>query len=110
MWGHSVLFGSHPRRRPPEFTAILIFEFFLRKRRLPLFQACSANPVAVTPERLYRKFPIVWDDWEDGDDHMETRFNHSNRKFRNLFIRNVLSSSFFTILGDQMTMSDLIIG
>ena len=28
MWGHSFLFGSHPRRRPPEFTAILIFEFW----------------------------------------------------------------------------------
>ena len=27
MWSHIFLFGS-PRRRPPEFTAILMFEFW----------------------------------------------------------------------------------
>ena len=28
MWSHIFLFGSLPRRRPPEFTAILMFEFW----------------------------------------------------------------------------------
>ena len=28
MWSHFFLFGSLPRRRPPEFTAILMFEFW----------------------------------------------------------------------------------
>ena len=27
MWSHIFLFGSLPRLRPPEFTAILMFEF-----------------------------------------------------------------------------------
>ena len=28
MWSYIFLFGSPPRRRPPEFTAILTFEFW----------------------------------------------------------------------------------
>ena len=28
MWSHIFLFGSLLRRRPPEFTAILMFEFW----------------------------------------------------------------------------------
>ena len=28
MWSHIFLFGSLPRRRPPEFTVILMFEFW----------------------------------------------------------------------------------
>ena len=28
MWSHIFLFGSLPTRRPPEFTAILMFEFW----------------------------------------------------------------------------------
>ena len=28
MWSYIFLFGSLPRRRPPEFTAILMFEFW----------------------------------------------------------------------------------
>ena len=28
MWSHIFLFGSFPTRRPPEFTAILMFEFW----------------------------------------------------------------------------------
>ena len=28
MWSHIFLFRSLPRRRPPEFTAILMFEFW----------------------------------------------------------------------------------
>ena len=28
MWRHIFLFGSLPRRRPPEFTVILMFEFW----------------------------------------------------------------------------------
>ena len=28
MWSHIFLFGSLPRRRPPAFTAILMFEFW----------------------------------------------------------------------------------
>ena len=28
MWSHIFLFDSLPRRRPPEFNAILMFEFW----------------------------------------------------------------------------------
>ena len=28
MWSHIFVFGSFPRRRPPEFTAILMFVFW----------------------------------------------------------------------------------
>ena len=28
MWSHIFVFGSLPRRRPPEFTVILMFEFW----------------------------------------------------------------------------------
>ena len=32
MWSHIFLFGSLPRRRPPEFTAILMFEFWRKAK------------------------------------------------------------------------------
>ena len=36
MWSHILLFGSQPRRRPPEFTAILMFEFWREATAAPV--------------------------------------------------------------------------
>ena len=47
MWSHIFLFDSLPRRRPPEFNAILMFEFW---REATATFDCSGSPVAVAPK------------------------------------------------------------
>ena len=52
MWSDILVFGGFPRRRPPEFTAILMFEFWREATAASfpglLFQSCRRRPENVS--------------------------------------------------------------
>ena len=61
MWSHIFLFVSLPRRRSPEFTAILMFEFW-REVDGYLYSRIALPVQSPSPrKRFYLKFPNMYD-------------------------------------------------